>query len=105
MDTSMAQVDATVSNIEQATLMAAKSGEALREIVSMAGDTARQVTSIVTACEQQSMASEEISKGIANVNALAARTVEIMGEASRDVASLASQTDSLGVLVDEMKRG
>jgi len=105
MDKSMAQVGATVSHIEQATHMATKSGEALREIVNMAGDTARQVASIVTACEQQSLASEEIRKNITNVNALASRTVEIMNEATRDVASLASQTDSLGDLVDEMKRG
>jgi methyl-accepting chemotaxis protein len=105
MDKSMTQVDTTVSNIEQTTRTAVKSGEALREIVNMAGDTARQMEGIVTACDQQSIVSEEVSNGISNVNVLASRTVEIMKEAAHDVASLASQTDSLGVLVDEMKRG
>jgi methyl-accepting chemotaxis protein len=105
MDKSMAQVDTTVSNIEQTTNTATKSGETLREIVNMADDTVRQMESIVTACVQQSTASEEISSGISNVSALADRAVEIMKEAARDVESLAAQTDSLGILVDEMKRG
>ncbi|MCL1985414.1 MAG: methyl-accepting chemotaxis protein [Betaproteobacteria bacterium] len=105
MDKSMAQVDTTVSNIERTTHTATKSGEALREIVNMADDTAKQVGSIVTACEQQSSAMEEISHGISNVNALADQAVEAMKEAAHDVTSLAGQTDSLGMLVDEMKRG
>ena len=105
MDKSMAQVDTTVSNIERTTHTATKSGEALQEIVSMAGDTVRQVESIVTACEQQATAAEEVSHSISNVNALADQTVLVMKEAARDVTSLTGQTDSLGVLVDEMKRG
>jgi methyl-accepting chemotaxis protein len=103
MDDSMSQVDATVSNIAQTTHTATTSGEVLREIVRMAGDTARQVESIVTACEQQSAATEEISRNISNVNVLADQTVEVMKEAAQDVISLASQTDGLGALVDEMK--
>jgi len=104
MDTSMVQVDATVSNVEQTTQTATTSGEALQEIVQMAEHTAKQVESIVTACEQQSAASEEISRSISNVNNLADQTVETMKGAANNVASLTAQTDSLAVLVDEMQQ-
>jgi methyl-accepting chemotaxis protein len=104
MDKSMTQVDTTVTNIEQATSLATLSGEALREIVKMADDTSSQVEGIVTACEQQSAASENISRSVNEMNAIAGQTAEIMAEASRDIASLAAQTDSLGDLVGEMKQ-
>jgi methyl-accepting chemotaxis protein len=104
MDKSMIQVDTTVTNIKQATDLATQSGVALREIVRMADDTARQVEGIVAACEQQSAASESISRSITEMNAIAGETAGIMAESSRDIASLAAQTDSLGNLVGEMKQ-
>jgi methyl-accepting chemotaxis protein len=104
MDKSMVQVDTTVANIGQATKLAAQSGASLQEIVRMADDAARQVAGIVTACEQQTAASENISLSITEVNAIADETAKIMGEASRDIASLAARTDSLGDLVQEMKQ-
>jgi methyl-accepting chemotaxis protein len=104
MGKSMTQVDTTVANIEQATNLATQSGVALQEIVRMADDTSRQVEGIVTACEQQSAASESISRSINEINAIADETAGIMAESSRDIASLAAQTDSLGDLVGEMKQ-
>jgi methyl-accepting chemotaxis protein len=104
MDKSMLQVDTTVANIGQATKLATQSGASLQEIVRMADDAARQVADIVTACEQQTAASENISLSITEVNAIADETAKIMGESSRDIASLAARTDSLGDLVQEMKQ-
>jgi methyl-accepting chemotaxis protein len=104
MDKSMAQVDMTVSKVEQTTLLATQSGAALREILRMADDTAKQVESIVTACEQQSTASENISRNITQVSALADKTAETMGESSRDIAALATQAKKLGLLVTDMKQ-
>jgi methyl-accepting chemotaxis protein len=104
MGISMDQVDMTVSNIEQATQRAAQSGAALREIVSMANDTARQVEAIVTACEHQASANEHINRNIMEINALADHTNTTMTTASRDIADLAVQTDNLGKLVAEMRR-
>ena len=103
MDVSMTQVGMTVSNIEQATERATQSGAALREIVSMADDTARQVEGIVTACEQQAAASADVSRSVAEVNAIAGKTHNTMGAASRDIADLVVQTDTLGKLVAEMR--
>jgi methyl-accepting chemotaxis protein len=104
MGISMEELGITVTNIEQATERAAQSGTALREIVTMADDAARQVEGIVAACEQQVSASEHVRRGIAEVNAIAGHTHESMETASRDIADLAVQTDKLGELVTKMKR-
>ena len=105
MDASMRQVDATVSNIERATETAEKSGEALREIVEMAEYAAKQAEGIVVACKEQHAAAEDIGRGISGISALARQAVESMRDAAEDIAALAGQTNSLGVLVDEMKQG
>ena len=102
---SMEQVDRTVGNIEKATELAARSGEALREIVSMADSTADQVRGIATASEQQSASSEEIGKSIAQVNSIAGETAAAMQDAARVVSELAHQAQVLTGLVEDMKRG
>jgi methyl-accepting chemotaxis protein len=105
MNVSMDQVSMTVTNIEQATERATESGVALREIVSMAGDTARQVEGIVAACGHQVAASEHAGRSITEISAIAAHTHKSMETSSRDIAARAAQTDGLGRLVAEMKRG
>jgi methyl-accepting chemotaxis protein len=104
-NTSMSQVDTTAANIERATGLAQQSGESLREIVHMADDTARQMESIVAACEQQSTASADISRSITEVNTLASETAKNMEEATRDIAAFAAQADNLGELVEAMRQG
>jgi methyl-accepting chemotaxis protein len=105
MDKSMVQVGMTVANIEQATQLAAQSGTALREIVHMADDAVKQVEGIVKACERQADMSENVNRSIAEVNSIADKTYATMGKATRDIADLATQTDSLGGLVAEMRSG
>jgi methyl-accepting chemotaxis protein len=104
MDKSMLQVDTTVTNIGQATTLATQSGASLQEIVRMADDAVRQVDRIATACGQQPAASENIDRSITEVNAIADETAKIMGESARDIASLATRTNSLGDLVNDMKQ-
>jgi methyl-accepting chemotaxis protein len=103
MAKSMEQVDASAVNIERAADLAQQSGVSLREIVNMADETARQVESIVAACEQQSTASADISNSITEVNHLAGETAEIMEEAAADIVSFTGLTDNLGNLVDALK--
>jgi methyl-accepting chemotaxis protein len=105
MDISMEQVGMTATNIEQSTELAVQSGAALREIVTMADDMARQVEGIVTACEHQAEASAHVNRSIVEINTIADATHTSMGVASRDIAELAAQTDGLVGLVAEMKRG
>jgi methyl-accepting chemotaxis protein len=104
MSKSMSQMDTTVSNIEQTTRLATESGAALREIVHMADDSVNQVNGIVTACEQQSSASEDISRSIAEVSAIAERITGAMDSSARDITDLAGQMESLGQLVAQMKK-
>ena len=100
---SMDQVDLTVGNIEKATELAIRSGDALREIVGMVDDTADQVRGIAAASEQQSASSEEINKSIMQVNTIAGETASAMQEAARAVSELAEQAQVLTGLIREMK--
>ena len=105
MGISMDQVDMTVTNIERATDLATQSGAALQEIVRMADDTVRQVEGIATACGHQAVASSHVSNSIMEVNAIASNTHSIMTRSTQDIANLTDQTDRLGKLVAEMRRG
>ena len=100
---SMDQVDLTVGNIEKATELAIRSGDALREIVGMVDDTADQVRGIAAASEQQSASSEEINKSIMQVNTIAGETASAMQEAARAVSELAEQAQVLTGLIRELK--
>lgn len=99
----MEQVDLTVKTIETATELADTSGQVLRGIVGMADETADQVSSIATASEEQSAASEEINRSITQVNTIASETSIAMHEAAQAVTDLASQANHLKNLVTEMK--
>ncbi|MDR3175328.1 MAG: methyl-accepting chemotaxis protein [Desulfovibrio sp.] len=100
---SLSQADISAVNVDRAATLAQQSGVALREIVDMADGTAKQVEGIVTACEQQSAASADISRSITVVSTLADETVKIMEEAADDIASFLNQTDDLGNLVNALK--
>ncbi len=98
------QVEQAVQTIDEATALAERSGEALKEIVNMAEGTADQVRAIAAASEQQSASSEEINRSITQVNTIAAETAKAMEDAARAVSGLASQSRVLTGLIEEMKR-
>ncbi|HWR03284.1 MAG TPA: methyl-accepting chemotaxis protein [Humidesulfovibrio sp.] len=98
-------VDRAVNTVEQATLLANQSGEALREIVSLVEVATDQVRSIAAASEQQSAASEEINRSIEEINRISGETATAMGESAHAVGDLASQASSLRGLIETMKRG
>ena len=98
------QVDIAVRIIDEATEFAGKSGEALQQIVEMADSTADQVRTIATASEQQSASSEEISRSISHVNAIAGDTAQAMQAAAGAVTDLAEQTRALSGLIENMKK-
>ena len=101
---SAGQVDRAVRVIEEATDHAGRSGEALREIVDLADNTADQVRAIATASEQQSSSSEEINRSIARISSIAGETAGAMDEADRAVTELAEQARALTNLIEDMKR-
>ena len=102
-DKNMRQVDEAVQTIEQATELTGRSGEALREIVSIVDGAATQVRAIATASEEQAVSSREMADAINEVETVAGQTAQAMNNAARSVADLAGQTRTLHALVTEMR--
>ena len=102
-DKNMRQVDEAVQTIEQATELTGRSGEALREIVSIVDGVATQVRAIATASEEQAVSSREMADAINEVDTVAGQTAQAMNNAARSVADLAGQTRTLHALVTEMR--
>ena len=103
VDSSIHQVDVTASNVENATTLSQKSGEALREIVEMVDLTVDQVRGIATSSEEQSAATESITQTVTQVSSIAAETATIMHTSSRAVAALADEAKTLNNMVTELK--
>ena len=97
------QVDLAVAGIENVTLLAERSGEALSEIVHMVDQAADQVRAIASASEEQSSSSEEINRSIAQVNEIAADTASTMRDASKSLDSLLHLAHKVNVIMNEMR--
>ncbi len=98
-------VERAAGMVDQATALANRSGQALREIVDLVEASSDQVRAIATASEEQSSASEEINRSIEDINRLSAENAGAMRQASEAVAELAGQTRTLHTLIEDMKRG
>ncbi|MFZ5428138.1 MAG: methyl-accepting chemotaxis protein [Thermodesulfobacteriota bacterium] len=98
-------VERSAKTIGEATALAAKSGEALDEIVSLVELAADQVRSIATAAEEQSSASEEITRNVEDINRISLEVSESMRQADRAVSELSGQTQALRSLIGELKSG
>jgi len=101
----MENVDAAVNTIERATSMAARSGEALGEIVRLADETHDQIRSIAAASEEQSATTEQINRSIDEINHISLETAQAMQHSAKAVMELAEQAQVLGALVQEMESG
>ncbi len=100
---SMSSMDNAMEQVNQATDMASRSGQALQEIVATVEGTADLVHAIATASEEQSAVSEEINQSIVQVDKMVRQTAEAMSEASRAVADLADQAHGLTGLIQNLK--
>jgi methyl-accepting chemotaxis protein len=97
-------VDETVNSVKEATQLAAESGKELREIVTLAEQAADQVRSIATAAEEQSATSEEINRGVEDINRIASETSEVMNQSAQAISELAKQAQALQNLVQRLKQ-
>jgi methyl-accepting chemotaxis protein len=95
-------VKQAVANVEQATVLALKSGEALSEIVQLVEVSTDQIRSIATASEQQSATSDEINRNIEDIHRISCETAESMQRSTQAVSDLASQSNVLRGLVEKM---
>jgi methyl-accepting chemotaxis protein len=98
----IASVEQAVGQIEDATGLAGKSGEALQAIVALVDQTTDQVRSIATASEEQSAASEEINRAIKDISQISMETADAMRQSSQAVGELARQSQELKVILAEM---
>jgi methyl-accepting chemotaxis protein len=96
-------VGQTARTIDATAVLAKESGQGLLEIVGLADKTAEQIQAIATASEQQSATSDEITRNIESVNAIAMETSHAMREASQAVTELARQTQVVRTLIADMQ--
>ena len=102
-DKSSTTVDLTVSSIEEVGRMAQDSGHSLELISNLAGDSSSRVSAIATAATQQSAASEEINRNIAEVNTLSARIAEATNAAAGQVRDLSAQVGIVTGILDAIR--
>jgi len=98
-------VDRAAATIEEATALAAKSGDALAAIVALIQAAADQVRAIATASEQQSATSEEINRTVDAINHIAASTADAMHQSAIAIDELAGQIANIKGLIDGLRRG
>ena len=96
-------VERSGKTIIEVTQLATLSGNALRQIVSLADTTTDQVRSIATASEEQSSASEEINRSLEDVNRVSLETSDTMRHSALAVGDLANQAQALKHLIGRMQ--
>ena len=89
--------------VGKATELAGTSGEALKEILSLAEHTAVVISGIATAAEEQSATSEEINRSVEEIHRIADETSNGMTDASAAVHDLAQLAIELNSLLDKLK--
>ena len=97
-------VDGTVTSIEEVGRMAEESGQSLERISNLAGDSSARVSAIAAAATEQSAASEEINRNIAEVNTLSAHIAEAMDMAARQVSDMAGQVSVVTGILDAIRQ-
>ncbi len=97
-------VEQTSIMIGNATELANKSGETLRDIVKLVDETTRQVQNIAQSVEQQSSTSESVTRSVMEVSDISTSTAQSMELASQAVSDLAKQAAVLKNLVEKMKK-
>ncbi|MFV0350392.1 MAG: methyl-accepting chemotaxis protein [Halodesulfovibrio sp.] len=90
-------------SVRTSTDLAGTAGAALGDIVEIVQASADQVRAIATASEQQSAASEQISRGAVEVNHIAANTAEAMSDSAQSVRELVVLADDMQRLITELK--
>lgn len=97
------RVSKAAKGVELATELASTSGQALHEILTLAGRNSSLIAGIATAAEQQSATSEEISKAIEEINSIADDTASGMEQASTSVQELTVMSQELRELLAKLR--
>jgi methyl-accepting chemotaxis protein len=92
-----------VHQVESGTMEAAKSGEALRDILEQINDVAMQVNQIATAAEEQTATTGEISSNMLQITDVVQQTSHGAHEAATAAAQLLGNAEELQRLVHQFK--
>lgn len=103
VEQSARQVDNAVGNIALANEYSNKSGEMLNEILELVEHTADEARAIATASEEQSAASEQITRALTEVNEITSSTSVAMQTAAQGLEALRRRSHELVSLVEDMK--
>jgi methyl-accepting chemotaxis protein len=101
---SIITVERTTGNLDSATELVRRSGDALVEIVHEITETAAQVSSIASVAEEQSAGSEKIARSLEEINTMAEGTAMAMQQASHTVSELSGQAQELQMLVENLRK-
>ncbi len=101
--TNINEVGSAVKNIAEATDLANSSGQALSEIVKLAGVNSSVVTSIATAAEEQSATSDEINRSIDEISRIVSETADGMRQASSAVQDLSRTAQELRQIMEALR--
>jgi methyl-accepting chemotaxis protein len=96
-------MDQAVSAVADANSLAGRSGEAIRAIVGHADATSGQVQSIAASAEEQSAASEQISRAIVEINKVAEDNVAGVDASSRAAHALSDMAEELKELIGRLR--
>ncbi len=92
-----------VQQVENGTVEAAKSGEALRDILAQINDVAMQVNQIATAAEEQTATTSEISSNMMQITEVVQQTSQGAHESATAAAQLNGNAEELQRLVRQFK--
>jgi len=93
---------AAADSVQRAAGLSAGSGEALARIVDLVASATDQVNAIAAASEEQSAASEQITRGIDEINAIASETSQGMHQTSQAISELNGRLGELRHMVQKL---
>jgi methyl-accepting chemotaxis protein len=96
-------MDQAVAAVGDANALAGQSGEAIQAIVGHADTANAQIQSIATAAEEQSAASEQISRALGEINRVAEDNVAGVEASSRAAQSLTEMAGELQALIVRLR--
>ncbi len=99
----IARVEESGKAVEIASEKANMSGETLEEIVSLVTNNAVQVSNIASASEEQSAATEEMSRSIELVNDIAVKTVSEMAKSLEYTENLTKLAEETRIVIESLK--
>jgi methyl-accepting chemotaxis protein len=101
---SIEAVDRTGKNLGATTELVSRSGESLHGIVSESASIADQVRGIAAASEEQTAASEGITRSLGEINVSSSETAEAMRASTEATKDLAAQVRELQALVQRIRK-